>query len=73
LPPSPAATAEEVLLAIENERRLEFAQEPHRWFDLVRTGRAATVLGVTDPNRDLMPIPVDQLLADEAIEQNPGY
>ncbi|HEX8528661.1 MAG TPA: RagB/SusD family nutrient uptake outer membrane protein [Cytophagales bacterium] len=72
LPPSPAVTAEEVLLAVENERRVEFAQEPHRWFDLVRTGRAA-VLGVTDPNRLLMPIPVDQLLADEAIAQNAGY
>jgi hypothetical protein len=73
LPPVAAGTAEEVLLAVENERRLEFAQEPHRWFDLVRTGRAAAVLGVTDPNRYVMPIPVDQLLADGAIEQNLGY
>jgi hypothetical protein len=52
---------------------VEFAQEPHRWFDLVRTGRAAAVLGVPDSNRFLMPIPVDQLLADEALEQNAGY
>jgi hypothetical protein len=67
-----ATTAEEVLLAIENERRVEFAQEPHRWFDLVRTGRAA-VVGVTNPDRYVMPIPVDQLLTDPALEQNPGY
>jgi hypothetical protein len=72
LPASAAATADEVLLAIENERRVEFAQEPHRWFDLVRTGRAA-VVGVTDPDRHVMPIPVDQLLTDPALEQNPGY
>ena len=36
-----AVTQAEALLAIENERRIEFAYEPHRWFDLVRTGRAA--------------------------------
>ncbi|WP_128544730.1 RagB/SusD family nutrient uptake outer membrane protein [Larkinella soli] len=68
-----AATAADLLLAIENERRIEFALEPHRWFDLVRTGRAAAVLGVTDPNRYLLPIPVDQLLTDKSLEQNPGY
>jgi starch-binding outer membrane protein, SusD/RagB family len=31
-------------LAIEQERRVEFAGEAHRWFDLVRTGRATTVM-----------------------------
>jgi starch-binding outer membrane protein, SusD/RagB family len=31
-------------LAIERERRVEFAGEAHRWFDLVRTGRAAAVM-----------------------------
>ncbi len=31
-------------LAIEQERRVEFAGEAHRWFDLLRTGRAATVM-----------------------------
>ena len=70
---STATTQEEVLLAIENERRLEFALEPHRWFDIVRTGRAGAVFGVTDPNRLLLPIPVQQLLSDKSLEQNPGY
>ncbi|WP_255501696.1 RagB/SusD family nutrient uptake outer membrane protein [Olivibacter sp. SDN3] len=70
---SEAATANEILLAIENERRLEFGLEAHRWFDLVRTGRAAAVLGVTDSDRYLMPIPAEQLLTDQALEQNPGY
>lgn len=73
LPAATAATPEAVLLAIENERRVEFALEPHRWFDLVRTGRAATVLGVTDPKRYLLPLPVDQLLVDKALVQNEGY
>jgi hypothetical protein len=38
-------------LAIEQERRVELAGEAHRWFDLVRTDRAETVMrahGVTE-------------------------
>jgi starch-binding outer membrane protein, SusD/RagB family len=31
-------------LAIERERRVEFAGEGHRWFDLVRTNRAVAVM-----------------------------
>ncbi len=31
-------------VALENERRLEFAFENHRWFDLVRTGRSEIVM-----------------------------
>lgn len=73
LPATAAATKDELLLAVENERRIEFALEPHRWFDLVRTGRAAAVLNITDPNRYLMPIPSVQLQTDKALEQNPGY
>ncbi len=73
LTPTPAVTQADLLLAIENERRLEFALEGHRWFDLVRTGRAGAVLNVTDPNRYVMPIPIDQILADNALVQNTGY
>lgn len=62
-----------VLLAIENERRLEFAFENHRWYDLVRTNRAQAVLGITDPNKLLLPIPFRELLVDDQLQQNPGY
>lgn len=68
-----AVSQADVLLAIENERRIEFALEGHRWFDLVRTGRAAAVLGVTDTKKNILPIPVDQLNVDPALTQNPGY
>jgi len=68
-----ATNQTDLLLAVENERRLEFAFEAHRWFDLVRTGRAATVLNITDPNKLVLPIPVSQLLIDDALTQNPGY
>ncbi|NBA88993.1 RagB/SusD family nutrient uptake outer membrane protein [Emticicia sp. CRIBPO] len=71
--PSTAASKDAVLLDIENERRLEFALEPHRWYDIVRTGRAAQVFNVTDPNRLVLPIPSGELLIDKALVQNPGY
>ncbi|MGB5983054.1 MAG: RagB/SusD family nutrient uptake outer membrane protein [Nonlabens sp.] len=34
----------EFKLALEEERRREFAFENHRWFDLIRTGRAVAVM-----------------------------
>jgi hypothetical protein len=69
-----ATTKDDILLAIENERRVEFSQEPHRWFDLVRTGRADEVLNVTESFRLVMPIPADQILVDgQIVEQNEGY
>jgi starch-binding outer membrane protein, SusD/RagB family len=74
LTPSSAATSDALLTAVEQERRLEFAQEPHRWFDLVRTGRAAAVLGVTDQNKWIMPIPINEIQASNGhLAQNPGY
>ena len=70
---SSAVTQGDILLALENERRVEFALEPQRWFDLVRTGRAPAVLNVTDPNHYLFPIPAPELSADHSLTQNPGY
>lgn len=78
--PSTAVTQSEILLAIENERRVEFAWEAHRWFDLARTGRAKVVLEAIDPNikvdahEYLFPIPVTQIQLDrENLDQNPVY
>ncbi|MDT8373071.1 MAG: RagB/SusD family nutrient uptake outer membrane protein [Bacteroidales bacterium] len=71
---STAVTQAELLLAVEQERRLEFALEPHRWFDLVRTGRLDDVMGVTDQNKWVMPIPISEIQASDGyLEQNPGY
>jgi len=64
---------EELLLVIENENRLEFALENHRWYDLVRTKRAGPVLGIADPNKLLLPLPFGEVIVDPNLEQNPGY
>ncbi|QTD38579.1 RagB/SusD family nutrient uptake outer membrane protein [Polaribacter batillariae] len=58
---------------IDLQRRLELVWEGHRWFDLLRQERAQTVLGITDINKLLMPIPASQIAASTALTQNPGY
>lgn len=63
---------------ILHERRVEFALEGHRWFDLKRNGLNITKHGSFEdvPYEDyrlLAPIPQDQLLLNEGLENNPGY
>jgi hypothetical protein len=73
---TPAGTLEDLLMAIEAERRMEFAFEGHRWFDLVRTGRAVDVIPtVSNVNKTLFPIPSGELLTNNSpdMTQNPGY
>lgn len=72
LPDITANSYDELKLAIENERRWEFAFEGHRWFDLVRTKRATTLLGI-DENHTLFPIPLSEMTTNKLMEQNPGY
>jgi hypothetical protein len=60
---------------IYNERRLELATEGHRFFDLVRTGQAATKLafkGFTADKNEILPIPLAEL-ANTKLKQNPNY
>jgi hypothetical protein len=60
---------------IWNERRLELAMEGQRFFDLVRTGQAATAIDGFQPNKhELFPIPQIEIdLAGGNWSQNPGY
>ena len=76
-------------MEIEKERRLEFAYENHRWFDLVRTGRAIDVINAHYVKEDyyltltgvgplnsstlLMPIPQKEIDINQNISQNVGY
>lgn len=73
---TPASTHAQLLTAIEKERRVEFAFEGHRWFDLVRTGRAVDVLPkVNNVNQTLFPIPLTEIQTNRnpGMSQNPGY
>jgi hypothetical protein len=73
---SPAVTLNELVAGIEKERKFEFAFEGHRWFDLVRTNLAMTVLpNVTNSNKMLFPIPSSEIQTNTSPEmtQNPGY
>ena len=59
-----------------DERRAELALEEDRFFDLVRTGQAATVLkslGYVDGKNNVFPIPTSQMQLNLNLTQNPGY
>ena len=63
------------LTAIAAERRLELAGEGHRFFDLVRTGKAVAALasrGFVAGKNEVFPIPYKEL-ENTLIVQNPGY
>ncbi|RMF22957.1 MAG: RagB/SusD family nutrient uptake outer membrane protein [Bacteroidetes bacterium] len=75
--PDVTASGAALLEAIYHERRVELGLEGHRFFDLVRTGRAPEVLGplgFVEGVHELFPIPESQIQATNgALTQNPGY
>lgn len=58
--------------AILDERRHELLCEGHRWYDLVRLGKAVEVLGILE-HQTLMPIPESERQANRNLTQNKGY
>lgn len=63
--------------AIWHERRVEMGMEFDRFNDLVRQGRAATLLsaqGFKAGKNEIMPIPQNQIdISGGVLKQNPGY
>jgi hypothetical protein len=67
-------------LALEHESQVEFAGEFHRWFDLIRTGRAISVIKNSDKNititEDELLLPIPFLVINQnpdVITQNEAY
>jgi hypothetical protein len=69
-------SAEQFRDAVLHERRLEFAAEGHRWFDLVRTGKLESVVPLTKPGvtpqvrHYLFPIPLRERELNTNLPQN---
>lgn len=74
-----ANSTEQMLRVIERERLYELAYEGHRWYDLVRTGRASVVMNAFSPNWsnnfERWPIPLREIQNNPSLQgaQNPGY
>lgn len=73
-----AATAEQLLAAVLQERKVELFTEGHRFFDLKRTGMLDQALSPVKPGwgtQDrLLPLPENELLLNPNLNpQNPGY
>ena len=72
-------TAGDALTAVLNERRLEFAFEGHRFFDLKRNALDIPKPQLPTPSlsygdyRILAPIPFGEIDTNPALTQNPGY
>jgi hypothetical protein len=67
------STGSALYASILNERRLEFGMEGERFFDLVRTGQAATVItGFKTGKNEVFPIPQQEVTV-AGLTQNPGY
>lgn len=84
LPGKAGSTREELIAAIEQERRIElFAEWGQRWLDLIRTNRVNKIMGeisqekgsTWESYKSLMPIPYEEFLYNKALigHQNPGY
>ncbi len=74
--PDVTASGSALIEAIHEERGIELAMEQHRWFDIVRQGRAEEIMestGVDWQERfEVYPIPQSELDLT-GMQQNPGY
>ncbi len=74
MPPVTTTAPEALKDAIYHERRVELGLEGHRFFDLVRQGRAAEILGkngFVQGRHEYLPIPQIEIDVCDKIEQNP--
>ncbi|SFW26473.1 RagB/SusD family nutrient uptake outer membrane protein [Cellulophaga fucicola] len=74
-PNNVTATGAALTDAIAKERRVELVGEGHRFFDLVRTGKAALEIeGFTEGKNEVFPIPIEEIqFSNGNWQQNPNY
>ena len=72
LGPTPIA---DPMLALQHEKRVEMAFEPHRWFDIVRWGLGPKIFGSKWDNKFVVfPFPQSEIdRSGGVLQQNPGY
>jgi starch-binding outer membrane protein, SusD/RagB family len=79
---NPGISQEDLINAILHERQIElFTEWGHRWFDLLRSGKADVVMATVTPLKggtwettdQLLPIPYTELQLNLNLTQNPGY
>ncbi|HEX6925620.1 MAG TPA: RagB/SusD family nutrient uptake outer membrane protein [Longimicrobiaceae bacterium] len=75
--PEVTASGDALLQAIWAERRWELAMEQHRWFDIIRQGRAPQIMGALgktfqEGKHELYPLPATEVQIT-GLQQNPGY
>ena len=63
------------LMAMMQEKRVELALEPHRWFDITRWGIGVDVFGSAwNDNYNVFPFPLSEVDRSRGLlKQNPGY
>lgn len=77
LPDITVTAKDELRNLILKERRHELALEGHRFWDLVRTGKAVEILGplgFVSGQHELLPIPQNEIdISQGSLEQNPNW
>ncbi|WP_164108395.1 MULTISPECIES: RagB/SusD family nutrient uptake outer membrane protein [Sphingobacterium] len=72
LPAVAPSSENEFITALLRERQLELLGENFRYYDLIRTEKAISTLGIL-PYQTLLPIPGSELQRNTNLEPNPGY
>jgi hypothetical protein len=70
----PDLAGQATMADLQEEKMLEFAFEGHRWFDSIRWGTAVGAKpSITEDTPLYMPLPQEEVDANNELEQSPGY
>lgn len=71
----PLGIGADLTQALRQEKRVELALEPHRWFDITRWGIGSQIFGAAwDDRYNVFPFPQSEIdRSDGLLQQNPGY